>query len=212
MGQEAIPACDKVRNISAMFDSEMNMDTQVNSMCKSAWFHLYTIEKIRSYLTDDQTNSVVHAYVLTPKLDGFNALIVGPRREYLIDKLQLVQNAAAKIITKSKKFDHVTLLLRQLHWLLICKRITFKVLLLVYKSVNDMGPVYLRDLLIYYKREGLRHDPLSLEVSGTELMTYGDRTFHVVAAKAWNQLPKKISTTETVDHFKAELKTHLFEL
>ena len=85
MGQEAIPACDKVRNIGAMFDSEMKMDAQVNRMCKSAWFHLYTIGKIRSYLSDDQTKSVVHAYV-TPKLDGNNALLVGPRREYLIDK------------------------------------------------------------------------------------------------------------------------------
>ena len=77
-----------------------------------------------------------------------------------------------------------------------------------------MGPVYLRDLLIFYKpkREGLRYDPLSLEVPGTELVTYGDRTFRVVAAKAWNQLPKKIRTAETVDRFKAHLKTHLFKL
>ena len=84
----------------------------------------------------------------------------------------------------------------------------------VYKSLNDMGPVYLRDLLIFYKpkREGLRHDPLSLEVPGTELVTYGDRTFRVVAAKAWNQLPKKIRTAKTVDRFKADLKTHLFKL
>ena len=76
-----------------------------------------------------------------------------------------------------------------------------------------MGPVYLGDLLIYYKpkREGLRHDPLSLEIPGTELVTYGDSTFRVAAAKAWNQLPKKIRTAETVDHFKADLKTHLFK-
>ena len=196
-----------------MFDSEMKMDTQVNSMCKSVWFHLYAIGKIRYYLSDDQTKSVVHAYV-TPKLDGNNVLLVGPRREYLIDKLQLFQNAAAKIITKLKKFDHVTPLLHQLHWLLISKRITFKVLLLVYKSLNDMGPVYLRDVLIYYKPKckGLRHDPLSLEVPGTELVMYGDRTFHIVAAKAWNQLPKKIRTAETVDRFKTDLKTHLFKL
>ena len=94
----------------------------------------------------------------------------------------------------------MTPLLRQLHWLPISKRITFKVLLLVYKSLNDMGPVYLRDLLVYYKpkREGLRHDPMSLEVPGTELVTYGDRTFRVVAVKAWNQLPKNIRTAKTV--------------
>ena len=58
VGQEAIPACDKLRNIGGMFDSEMKMDTQVNSMCKSVWFHLYMIGKIRSYLSDDQTKSM----------------------------------------------------------------------------------------------------------------------------------------------------------
>ena len=56
------------------------------------------------------------------------------------------------------------------------------------------------------------HIPLSLEVPGTELVTYGDRTFRVVAAKAWNQLPKNIRTAKTVDRFKADLKTHLFVL
>ena len=75
---------------------------------------------------------------------------------------------------------------------------TFKVLLLVYKSLNDMGPVYLRDLLIYYKpkREGLWHDPLSLEVPGTELVTYGDRTFRVVAAKSMESTSKEHSDSQ----------------
>ena len=41
-------------------------------------------------------------------------------------------------------------------------------------------------------------------------MKYGDRTLHAIAAEAWNQLPKKIWTAKTVDHFKADLKTHLF--
>jgi len=213
VGQEAIPACDKVRNIGAMFDSELKMDSQVNAMCKSAWFHLFTIGRIRIYLNDNQTKSAIHAYV-TSKLDGNNALLIGPRRDNLINKLQLVQNAAAKMITRSKKFDHVTPLLHQLHWLPVSKRITFKVLLLVYKSLNGIGPAYLRELLIYYKpkRDGLRYDPLSLEVPGTELVTYGDRTFRAVAAKAWNNLPKKIRAAKTIAHFKADLKTHLFKL
>ena len=213
VGQEAIPACTKVRNIGAMFDSELKMDAQVNTMCKSAWFHLYTIGKIRHYLNDEQTKSVVHAFV-TSKLDGNNALLMGPRRDHLINKLQLIQNAAAKIVTKSNKYDHVTPLLHQLHWLPISKRIIFKVLLLAFKSLNGMGPIYLRELLAYHKpkRDGLRHDPLSLEVPRTVRVTYGDRTFRAVAAKAWNKLPRKIRAAETVDHFKAELKTYLFNL
>ena len=81
----------------------------------------------------------------------------------------------------------------------------------MYKSWNDMGPVYMKDLLTYYKPklEGLRHDPtwpmpLSLEVPGSELVTYGDRTFRVIAAKAWNQFPKKIQTAKTIQDFELQ--------
>ena len=73
VGDENISASDKVRNIGAMFDREMKMDTQVNSMCKSAWYHLFMIRKIRDYLTVDQTKSVIHAYV-TSKLDNNRTL------------------------------------------------------------------------------------------------------------------------------------------
>jgi hypothetical protein len=59
--------------------------------------------------------------------------------------LQRVQNAAAKLITKNNKQDHVTPLLYHLHWLPVEDRIIFKVLL-VFKSMNNEGPVYLKDL------------------------------------------------------------------
>ena len=48
--------------------------------------------------------------------------------------------------------------------------------------------------------------------SATALVTYGDGTFSVVAVKVWNKLPIKIRAAKTVDHFKADLKAHLFEL
>ena len=77
-----------------------------------------------------------------------------------------------------------------------------------------MNPVYLWDLLTYYKlkHEGLRQEPLSLEVPGTELGMYSDRNFCAVAVRAWNKLPKKIQTAKTVECFKMELKADLFEL
>ena len=65
-----------VRSIAAMFDREMEMDAPVNGMCKRAWYHLYMIQKIRSFLIFDQIQSIVHAYV-TSKLDGNNALLGG---------------------------------------------------------------------------------------------------------------------------------------
>ena len=215
VGEENISASDKVRNIGAMFDREMKMDAQVKNMCKSAWYHLCMIRKIRDYLTVDQTKSVIHAYV-TSKLDGNNALLAGPveSRKGLKEKLQLVQNAAAKVIKKADKRGHVTQFLRELHWLPIRKRIIFKLLLLVFKSLNGMGPVYLKELLTFYepKRKGLRYDPLSLQRPETNLVTYGDRSFRATAALEWNKLPTKIRSAKTIQQFKRELKTHLFNV
>ena len=66
-------------------------------MCKSAWFHLFNINKIRNHLTEKHTKMVIHAYV-TFKLDYNNALLAGATSN-LTSKLQSVQNAAGKLIT-----------------------------------------------------------------------------------------------------------------
>ena len=108
IGDSNIKAVESVRNIGAMFDSEMKMDVQVQHVCSSAWHQLHNIGKKRHYLTVDQTKMVVHAYV-TSKLD-YNTLLYGISKR-LSNRLQLVQNAAAKLITRNTKFDHVTPLL-----------------------------------------------------------------------------------------------------
>ena len=64
-------------------------------------------------------------------------------------KLQSVQNAAARLVTSSK-FDHVTPLLKDLHWLPIAERIKFKILLLTFKGLHDLSPSYIKDLLTPY--------------------------------------------------------------
>ena len=115
IGDCNIKAVESVRNIGAVFDSEMKMDVQVRHVCSSAWHRLYNIGKIRHYLTVDQTKMVVHAYV-TSKLDYNNTLLHDISKR-LSNRLQLVQNAAAKLKTRKKKFDHVTPLLEELHWL-----------------------------------------------------------------------------------------------
>ena len=68
VGNQLIPASSSVRNIGTYFDQNLKMDAQVKLTCKSAWFHLYNISRIRSFLTIDQAMSVIHAYV-TSKLD-----------------------------------------------------------------------------------------------------------------------------------------------
>ena len=70
----------------------------------------------------------------------------------MIFKLLTMQNAAARIVTFTKKTDHITPVLRKLHWLPVQYRIIFKILLLVYKGVNGLAPAHISELLQYRTR------------------------------------------------------------
>ena len=115
------------------------------------------------------------------------------------------------LTSKLKKFDHITPILTELHWLPVRKRIQFKVLLLTFKALHDQSPGYLSSLIEERKvRPGLRTSGLSLRVPNTRLKTYGDRAFSAVAPRLWNSLPVILRRIDDLETFKADLKTYLF--
>ena len=71
-------------------------------------------------------------------------------QNYIIEKLQRVQNTAARVISGLRKYDHITTTRYELHWLPVDRRIEFKILLLTYKALNGLAPQYISDLLVYY--------------------------------------------------------------
>ena len=215
VGEENILAVKEVRNIGAFFDSEMKMEVQVKNMCRSAWINLYNISKIRKYLTVEQTKTIVHAFV-TSKLDANNSLLtclINTESSVLRLQLERVQNAAAKLIKQKRKFDRASPILQDLHWLPIKDTILFKLLLLVYKALNQAGPLYLRDLFILYKPPPgncSAKDPLQLVVPKPNLVSYRANAFSVRVAYEWNRLPLAIRSAKSTNAFKAQLKTRLF--
>ena len=119
-------------------------------VAQSAFYQLRLVAQLRPYLDRDNLVSVVHALV-TSKLDYCNALYVGlPLKT--VRKLQLVQNAAARLITGTRRFKHIRPVLACLHWLPICFRAQFKALVLTYKALHSLGPQYLTKRLS-------RHEP-----------------------------------------------------
>ena len=212
IGEHIISKSDCVRNIGALFDASMRMVEQVNQLSRTAWFHLHRISKIRQYLTTEQTQCIIHAYV-TSRLDQNNSLLSGVPST-LLKKLQTIQNASAKVIVGRKKYDHVTEHLKELHWLPISQRYVFKILLIVFKTLSGKGPDYIKDLLQSYEpsrklrssSEGL------LTVPKTRCVSYGDRAFSVIAPKLWNDIPLDIRESVSVESFKKKLKTHLFRI
>jgi hypothetical protein len=132
-------------NIEAIFDCHMNMETHVNKIISSSWVHLRNSSKIRKYLTHKATTSIVHAFV-SSKLDFNNSLLYGHSNK-LINKLQRIQNTAARIVLCASRSTSAGNLLFQLHWLPIKQRLKFKLLLLTYKAIHGTTAPYLSDLI-----------------------------------------------------------------
>jgi len=202
--QSQILSTDKARNLGVIFDSEMNFSAHVNNICKNGFYHLRNLAAIRNTLDQETAKTAAHAFV-SSTLDYGNSLLFGLPKTKL-NKLQLVQNAAARVVVQARKSDRLsmTTLRKSLHWLPIKARIEFKISDLAWKAYNAIGPKYLIDLL--HKRKIGHNTRLAenclLEIPSTKLTTYGDRSFEKAAPLLWNDLPTQIRTIE--------LKTHLF--
>jgi hypothetical protein len=208
----SIHATDSVKNIGATFDSHLTMVDHVNNICRSCYIHIRNIGKIRPFLTQSATEKMVHAFV-SSRLDHHNSLLYGLPK-HLTNKLQRIQNHAARIVTRINKYDHVQPTLKSLHWLPISSRIDFKILLLTFKCIHGTAPAYLSKLIQPYKpSRSLRSaDQLLLTKGKPRTKTYGERAFKNCAPALWNALPMDIRVIPTLECFKSALKTHLFKI
>ena len=168
------------------------------------YFNIRNIYRIRKFLSTEHTKISVNAFV-TSRLDNCNSLLFGLPCS-LLHKLQLVQNCAARLTLGGGKYDLITPLLRELHWLPVEHRITFK-------AVNNLAPSYISNLLhLYTPNRFLRSSSkFQLQVPPSNLKTYGDRAFSVCAPKLWNCLPYYIRCSPSVSAFKSSLKTYFFK-
>ena len=177
-------------------------------MVKSCNFQLRELGRIRDFLSSDAATSVIHAFI-TSRLDYANSLLAGlPDTE--IKKLQKIQNTAARILTRTRKYDHISHILRNLHWLKVHDRITFKILVLTYKCLHDMAPSYLSELLNWAQptRSLRSSNKLMLTVPKARPF-YGERAFQYIAPVKWNELPYGLKSESTLTSFKTALKSRL---
>ncbi len=131
-----------------LFDSNLSFDSHVSSICKTVFFYLKNISKLRPMLSMSNAEMLINAF-MTSRLDYCNALLGGCSARS-IDKLQMVQNAAARVLTRTRKYDRISPVLSTLHWLPIKHCIDFKILLITNKALNGLAPQYLSELLSHY--------------------------------------------------------------
>ena len=199
-------------------------------VCRSTYYNLRGIGKIRTYLDVSTAQITIHALVtpkirtyldvstaqitihalVTPKLDYLNGLLHGLPACQLA-KLRRVQNTAARIVSRVPRRCHITPVLHKLHWLPIKYLVQLKVLVLTYKAVHNKGPSYIKDMLVHHNpRRTLRSESkllLDVPMSRTHLE---DRAFSVAAPTLWNNIPLGIRQAPSTDAFKRLLQAYLF--
>ena len=184
----------------------------MTNVCRSAYYHLSRIAKIRDSISTTVCKSLIHGLV-TSRLDYGNAILHGISDRHM-HRLEMVQRSASRIVRQIRRGDRqsMTTILRQLHWLPVRKRIDFKLLVLVHRAIYNGSPEYLAALLRRHTlpRSLRSAGGLLLEVPIVNLERFGRRAFACAGPTLWNKLPRNIRENSNITQFKKQLKTLLF--
>ncbi len=148
LGSSTITPSASVRNLGVIFDDQLTFKEHIAKTARSCRFALHNIRKIRPFLTEHAAQLLVQALVIS-RLDYCNALLAGLPSN-TIKPLQMIQNAAARLVFNEPKRAHVTHLFVSLHWLPVAARIQFKTLMLAYRITTGSAPTYFHSLLRFY--------------------------------------------------------------
>jgi len=211
------------RNLGVIFDSELSFSKHISSISKSCFSHIRDLRRIRSSI-NKSTAITIATSLIHSKLDYCNSLFLNlPSRD--LNKLQTILNSAARAITRTPKYHHITPFLKSLHWLKITERIHYKILSLTYQTLQFNKPSYLHSLLSIQNTINTRSsDTISLKFpSATSHLKITNRSFTFSAPSLWNCLPShfrlpSFTSSYTGTHclslspsvFHKRLKTYLF--
>ena len=206
-----IKRSESIWYLGADLGEKLTLRTMINRKCRTAMGNLQRLKLIRKSLSLSPATTVALGLVVA-HLDYANALYAAlPAIE--IKKLLRIQNMTAKIITGADKYDSSTTALKALHWFPVHLRIEYNIATLVVRSLHDLAPPYLQELVTITKtrRTGLRSQARTniLDVPFTRRSTFADHAFSVVGPRTWNLLLDNLPS-QTDYKFKNVLKTHIF--
>ncbi|KAM9413381.1 uncharacterized protein ACWYII_013420 [Salvelinus alpinus] len=209
-----VSSSQSAKNLGVILDNTLSFSTNIKAVARSCRFMLYNIRRVRPCLTQEAAQVLIQALVIS-RLDYCNSLLAG-LPACAIKPLQLIQNAAARLVFNLPKFSHVTPLLRSLHWLPVEARIRYKTMVLAYGAVRGTAPQYLQALIRPYTQTRALRSSTSGLLASLPLRKYSSRSaqsklFAALAPQWWNKLPHDARTAESITTFRRHLKPHLFK-
>ena len=212
-GADVVPS-RTVRNLGAYLDSGLAMNEHTKRVSAGCYATLRVLREAKPFIPHNTFITLVVQFVLS-KLYYCNSLLTNVSGRTL-HRYQNVLNAAARLISGSMTSEHITPVLKSLHWLKIPYRISYKISSIIYKVISYDAPKYLSSTLAKTTtisgRAPLRSSchPMFL-VPRSHNVRFGDRSFYVSGPRTWNALPVHIRTAPTPELFGAQLKTYLFD-
>ena len=197
-----------IKYLGVWLDEHLLFHEHVKVTSKIAILNIFRLMHIRRFVDNKTMEILVYSLVIS-QLDYTNSILFGIS-DYVLKKLQVVQNWSAKLLLRKSKFHSSSDCLKSLHWLPVEYRIQFKVILLVKKCLIGKAPEYLKTLLhinynLYEQRDGQK-----LTVPYVKNKTFATRSFSVAGPKLYNSLPKELRHNMNLEVFKNKLKTFLF--
>ena len=206
-----ITPSDSVRNLGVIFDSDFSFHKHVSDVCKSCFYHIRDIRRIRRHIPLPTAKTISNA-LISSRLDYCNSLLNNIAKQDL-SKRQRVQNCLARVVLRAPRFSQSLPLLKQLHWLPVNYRIQFKLSTLTYRALAIQQPPYLASLLHLSNipRQLRSSTSQQLSIPRTKL-NLGKRAFSVAAPSIWNELPTTPKSCESLASSRKNLKTYLFKI
>ena len=210
IGGNSVPFKTSVKHLGVHLDKTLSVQKHISSICCASFLELRRIASIRPYLSQSAAARLVAAIVIS-RLDYCNSVFIGLPADH-IARLQRVQNNAARLVLKKRRRDHVTPLLKELHWLRVKFRCQYKIATLSYRHFDGSLPPYLSSSLCTYEpsRSLRSSNEKLLKIPKRNLKSFGQRSFSFMAPSLWNSLPATLRNVPTLSQFKSQLKTFLF--
>ena len=211
IGIENVDFTHSAKNLGFYIDEDLSMDCHITNLSRAIYLEIRRLKQISKFVSESCLKTLAASFILS-RLDYCNALYKNLNK-CQIEKIQKLQNFAAKVVLSKSIYDHVTPCLIELHWLPVSYRVDYKIAVLTFKCLHGLAPSYLSNLIEEYRPvRNLRSSSLKLlKPKVTKFKRLGHKSFSFSAPSVWNSLPFSLRNESSLEVFKKNLKTFLFK-
>ena len=211
IGQEDVNFTNAAKNLGFYIDEDLSMDCHITNLSRAIYLEIRRLQQISKFVSESCLKTLAASFILS-RLDYCNALYKNLNK-CQIQKIQKLQNFAAKVVLSKSIYDHVTPCLIELHWLPVSFRVDYKIAVITFKCLHGLAPVYLSELIEEYQPiRNLRSSSLKLlKPKVTKFKRLGHKSFAYSAPSVWNSLPLFLRNESSLEVFKKNFKTHFFK-